>query len=240
MKAIKRVYLSEQVLESVIKYIQDNKLSVDDKIPTEGEFAELFQVSRTSVREAIKALSINGAVESIPGKGTFLRAPITDVILNRTAGLDQIIKAQKSIKEILEVRTALEVMAAELAIERASDEAIELVADAMDGLIEVVDKGERWAEAGTRFHICIAEITGNSFLVDAIKSLNETLTRYKNALNNAETGMGVYIEEHQKILDALRARDKKAAAKAVRSHMKITERDVQSLVNHTSASTFIN
>jgi len=240
MKAIKRVYLSEQVLDSVIKYIQEHHLCVGDKIPTEGEFAELFQVSRTSVREAIKALGMNGAVESIPGKGTFLRAPITEVMLNRSGGLDQIIKAQKSIKEIIEVRTALELLAAELAIERASDSEIELVSDAMDVLVSVVDKGERWAEAGTRFHTCIAEIGGNTFLVDAIKSLNDTLTRYKNALNNADTGMGIYIEEHQKILDALRVRDKKAAAKAVKSHMKITERDVQSLVNQASASTFIN
>ena len=240
MKAIKRVYLSEQVLESVLKYIQDHNLTVGDKIPTEGEFAELFQVSRTSVREAIKALSINGAVESIPGKGTFLRAPYTEVMLNRSGGLDQIIKAQNSITEIIEVRTALEVLAIELAIDRASDEAIELVAEAMEGLREVIDKGERWAEAGTRFHSCIAEITGNTFLVDAIKSLNETITRYKNALNNAETRMGIYIEEHQNILDALRARDKKAAAKAVRNHMKITERDVLKLVNHNSASDFIS
>jgi len=239
MKAIKRVYLSEQVLDSVIKYIQDHGLGVGDKIPTEGEFAELFQVSRTSVREAIKALGINGAVESIPGKGTFLRAPFAEVLLNRSEGLDQVIKAQKSIKEILEVRTALEVLAAEMAIDRASDEGIELVGDAMNDLVTAVDKGERWATAGTRFHTCIAEITGNTFLVDAIQSLNDTLTRYKNALNNADTGMAVYLDVHQEILDALRARDKKAVAKAVKAHMKITERDVQRLVNQASAHTFI-
>ena len=68
MSEIKRVYLSKQVLESIIKYIQDNNLQVDDRLPTEGRFAELFQVSRTSVREAIKALSINGAVGGCQGE----------------------------------------------------------------------------------------------------------------------------------------------------------------------------
>lgn len=239
MRMIKRVYLSEQVLDSIMSYIHEHKLSIGDRIPTEGEFAQLFQVSRTSVREAIKALSINGAVESIPGKGTFIRAPIMDVILNRSSELDQIIKAQNSITEIMEVRTALELLAAELAIERGNDEGIALVAEAMEKLRSAVEAGMPWGEAGSMFHSRVAEMSGNLFLVNTLKTLSTTLARYKTALNEADTDMEAHLAAHEAILDALRRRDKKAIRKSVSAHMADTERDLQRLVNKNSATTFI-
>ena len=69
MKQVRRTSLSEQVLESILDYIQENHLSIGDKLPTEEELTERLNVSRTSVREALKGLSINGVVESIAGKG---------------------------------------------------------------------------------------------------------------------------------------------------------------------------
>lgn len=240
MSEIKRVYLSRQVLESIIKYIQDNNLQVDDRLPTEGRFAELFQVSRTSVREAIKALSINGAVESIPGRGTFIRAPISDVILKNDSGLERIIRAQDSISEIMEVRTALELLAGNLAIERASDAGIELVADAMEQLRSAVLKGEPWAPAGTLFHTRMAELSGNAFLMETIKSLAEAVNRQKNSLTAAGTKMDVHLEEHEAILDALRKRDKKNLQKAIRTHMNTTRRGLMRLVDENRADTLIS
>ena len=73
MSAIKRVSLSEQVLNSILSYVKEDHLRVGEQLPTETEFAKIFGVSRTSVREAMKALSINKAIESIPGKGSFVR-----------------------------------------------------------------------------------------------------------------------------------------------------------------------
>ena len=240
MSEIKRVYLSKQVLESIIKYIQDNNLQVDDRLPTEGRFAELFQVSRTSVREAIKALSINGAVESIPGRGTFIRAPISDVVLKSDGSLDRVIRAQTSISEIMEVRTSLELLAGNLAIERASDEGIALVADAMEQLREAVRKGSPWAPPGTLFHERMAELSGNSFLMETIKSLSEAVNRHKNSLTAAGTNMEVHLEEHEAMLDALKKRDKKALQKAIRTHMNTTRIGLLKLVDERSADSLIS
>ena len=77
MGAIKRISLSQQVLTSILDYIRDNQLRVGDKLPTESEFSKRFQVSRTSVREAMKVLNFNGAVRATywfpwPGKEQFL------------------------------------------------------------------------------------------------------------------------------------------------------------------------
>jgi GntR family transcriptional repressor for pyruvate dehydrogenase complex len=238
METIRRISLSEQVVDSILRFIQKENLRVGDKLPTEGEFSEMFSVSRTSVREALKALSINGAIESIPGRGTFLLTPITDVILNKNGVL--VMEAKVTIKEIMEVRTSLELLAADLAIERGTDEEIEAVEVALEELKKAVLSGEPWAKAGTSFHTCIAEMSGNSLLLKTVDSLASTVGNYKDALVEAEPDMERHIVEHQKILDALKRRDKEALHIAIREHLLETENDINRLVDADTAIRFIN
>ena len=106
MKTIKRLSLSEQVVRSIVQYVQENNLQPGDQLPTENEFAESFGVSRTSVREAIKALGINGMLKSVPGRGTFLQPQVATLHLEDN-GLLQM-EAKTSITELMEVRAPLE------------------------------------------------------------------------------------------------------------------------------------
>lgn len=239
MSAIKRVSLSEQVLNSIVNYIQEHGLHVSDKLPTEGEFAELFQVSRTSVREAMKALSINGAVESIPGKGTFICTPVLNYILNRSE--NTVFQAKVSIAQIMEVRTAVELLAAELAIERATEADIARVAEAMEELRSAVLSQTPWATQGANFHIRIAESARNPLVVKLVESYSDTVGRYRDAMvdSNTQTDMNHHIHEHEAILEALRQRDKKAMHAAVRTHMKNTEKNLERLVDENNAIVFI-
>ncbi len=110
----------------------------------------------------------------------------------------------------------------------------------MDSLVQDVRSGKPWAASGSQFHISIAEMSGNEFLVDMINSLSKAIGRYKDTLYNAETYMDPYIQEHQNILNALYARDRKAGHKAIKEHMRITENDIAILVNADTASTFID
>lgn len=240
MSTIKRVSLSEQVYTSIVSYTQEHQLQVGDKLPTESEFAELFQVSRTSVREAMKALSMNGAVESIPGKGTFICAPMLNFILNKSENL--VFQANVSIAHIMEVRTAVELLAADLAIERATDEDIERVAEAMEELRHAVLSQKSWAIEGTTFHIRIAESTKNPLVTKLVESYSDTVGQYRAALVDSNTGtdMGLHIYEHEAILHALRTRDKDAMRAAIRSHMEHTEKNIKRLVDENSAINFIS
>lgn len=240
MSAIKRVSLSEQVFASIVNYTQEHGLQVGDKLPTEGEFAEYFKVSRTSVREAMKALSMNGAVESIPGKGTFICQPMLNFILNRSENL--VFQANVSISQIMEVRTAVELLAADLAIERATDEDMQRVTDAMEDLRQAVLSQKPWAVQGATFHIQIAESAKNPLVVKLVESYSETVGRYRDAMvdSNTETDMGRHIREHEAILHALLARDKEAMHTAIRTHLKNTEENIKRLVDENSALQFIS
>lgn len=240
MRAIKRVSLSEQVLESIVKYVQEHGMQVGDKLPTEGEFSEIFQVSRTSIREAMKALGFSGAVESIPGKGTFICAPMMNSILNKSENL--VFQANVSISQIMEVRTAVEVLAAELAIERGSDDEIERVADAMEDLRRAVRSQKPWGVQGSSFHVRIAEAAKNPLLVKLVDSYSDAVGRYRDAMVdcNTDSDMEQHIHDHEAILSALCARDKEAACKAVVAHMEHTETNIKRLVNDNNAITFIS
>lgn len=240
MSTIKRVSLSEQVYTSIVNYTQEHHLQVGDKLPTESEFSELFQVSRTSVREAMKALSMNGAVESIPGKGTFICAPMLNFILNKSE--DVIFQANVSISHIMEVRTAVELLAGNLAIERATDEDIIRVVEAMEDLRQAILSQKSWAAEGTNFHTRIAESTKNPLVIKLVESYSDTVGQYRAALVDSNTGadMNLHIHEHEAILNALRARDKDAMRIAICSHMEHTEKDIKRLVDENSAINFIN
>ena len=240
MGAIRRVSLSEQVLTSIVNYVQANGLQIGDKLPTEGEFSELFQVSRTSVREAMKALGMNGAVESIPGKGTFIRQPMLHYILNGSENL--VFQARVSISQIMEVRLAVELLAADLAIERATEEDLAQVSEAMEQLRQAVMSRKPWAVQGARFHVCIAQSAKNPLVVKLVASYSDTVGHYRDALvdANSESEMARHIQEHEAILDALRARDKKAMHAAIRVHLKNTEENVKRLVDQNTAINLIS
>ena len=238
MGAIKRVSLSEQVLMSIVNYVRDNGLQIGDKLPTEGEFSELFQVSRTSVREAMKALGMNGAVESIPGKGTYIRQPILHYILNDSENL--VFQARVSISQIMEVRLAVELLAADLAIERASEEDLARVGEAMEELREAVMSRKPWAVQGTKFHVRIAESAKNPLVVKLVESYSDTVGHYRDAMVDANVEMERHIQDHEAILNALCARDKKAMHAAIRLHMENTEENLKRLVDQNTAINFIS
>ena len=239
MEPLRRTSLSEQVLDSIISYIKTNELKYGDRLPTEAEFSDLFQVSRTSVREAMKALSINRAVESIPGRGTFLRPEMADYIISHENCMAQVVFAKATIHEILEVRTALETLSIDLAIERGTDAEFETVVEAMQQLKCDIYSGKPWCVSGTRFHISIATISGNNLLIQQIESLSHIIGKYKDALYEAETNMERHIVDHQNILDALLTRNRAAAHLAIDAHMRNTEADLRRLVDERTAESFI-
>ena len=238
MSAIKRVSLSEQVLNSILSYVKEDHLRVGEQLPTETEFAKIFGVSRTSVREAMKALSINKAIESIPGKGSFVRPAMFDLLMNEPSEL--VVKAKATVSQIMEVRTALELLAADLAIERATDEELAVVRKTLNDLQQAIASEKPWAVAGSTFHIQIAELSKNPLLLKNVQILSSTVAKYKDAMFAANTDMALYKKEHEKILDALCKRDKRTAHRAMIRHMEITEADILRLIDKNNASEFLN
>lgn len=235
LKTIKRVSLSEQVVNSVIQYIQENDLHPGDQLPTENEFSSLFGVSRTSVREAIKALGINGVLTSVPGKGTFLQSQA--VALEHSKILQM--EAHTTISDVMEVRTPLEIQAIKLAVERGTSEEIVALEEICSNYELAVEQHTDHSAWGRKFHAHIASMSANSLLINMLQSLSDITNRYRGSLAESDTEVEFYAQSHRDMCAAFRARDAEAAGREMARHMERTRQALQESVTSGNATKFI-
>ncbi|WP_226664615.1 FadR/GntR family transcriptional regulator [Microbulbifer aggregans] len=220
--------LYQQVAEKLAAAIAAGDYPAGTRLPAERKLAERFEVSRPTVREAIIALELAGCVEVKGGSGVY----VTDQEVSGFAAGESDIGAF----EILQARIMFEGEAAGLAAREMSEAEVaelesilqEMVAEnATEATAEVADE---------KFHLHIARCTHN----DAVVSVCEHLWKLRNSSSVSarilekvrQAGSKPRIEEHRKILEAIRKRDAEGARNAMRDHL---QRVVQQLLDATEA-----
>jgi len=177
----------------------------------EIHLADRLGVSRTPIREAIRKLELEGLVVMIPRKG----AQVAKITI-------------KNLKDVLEVRRALDILAVELACERMSEDCkVELKA-ALDEFANAV-KGSNTkdiTEADVKFHDIINKSTGNDRLIQLVNNLAEQMYRYRLEYIKDSSYHDRLVDEHQLIYDAIVSGDKVAAASAAVLHIDNQEKTI--------------
>ena len=207
--------LYQALAEKIIRLIASGEFQPGDRLPAERELATMFHVSRPTVREAIIALEIEGLVEVRLGSGVYVLSKTPTV-----EGVDRDIGAF----ELTEARRLIESEAAALAASNVTDEEL---AELEQLLSEMEQANKLGAGAGEtvdeRFHTCLAGCTHNSAMQAAIEHLWAIRNRSPQCVLTFEKsrakGHKPVIEEHRRILDALRNRDPAAARQAMRDHL---------------------
>ena len=167
----KRLSLVEQVTSEIEVLIQQNHWKIGQKLPPEKDLMEQFDVSRNTLREAIRALVHVGLLTTKQGSGTVVTSASTfEAVLSEHI-------AQQSLLQILEVRIALETEAAYLAAERRTEDDIHKMETIVEACQEAYDTNnkERFLEADFALHQVIVEASDNSILIDLYASLNDSL-----------------------------------------------------------------
>ena len=163
----------------------------------ESDLVRQFEVSKTPIREALKMLTQEGLVRSMPSIG-YIVAPID---------LDEL-------QEVYDMHKILEAAAVERAIERITDEELDRLEKLVGESFILSDKESiiRWFKSNTEFHIAIAEASGNHRLVGALRNLLEEMLR-PSFLVELYSGLNteVFIADHRRIVEALRRKDAKLA-----------------------------
>jgi GntR family transcriptional repressor for pyruvate dehydrogenase complex len=229
---IKTKRLYEEIVEQVKKLITDGKLKPGDKLLAERELAEQFQVSRASVREAIRTLEMLGVIDIRPGEGTFVRSSGADDIIRPLAMFLAVERA--SLLDMYEMRRIFETATAGLAAERASLEELDQIGSAVENMQERlnVQDPEKGEEFDVAFHYAIAEATHNSLLTKLFKTVSEEFHKansvarrqlYHDKPENAQK----LIDQHSAIFDAIRSRSAEAAAKAMLEHLVFAEGELR-------------
>lgn len=200
--------LSLQVAEELERHISSGEWKVGGKIPTESELMEIFEVSRNTLREAIRYLVITGVLDTRPGNGTYI---ITENVFN--ASMKRRLENEK-ITHILETRMLLEPEIVNLATIRGSDEDInELVAYHHDLLESFERYWKDYVEADIKFHNQIAIMCNNPLLADFYRAITEILPQYiqDNFLSLCNDNKDLYL--HKELVEAIKSRNGEKAKK---------------------------
>lgn len=207
--------LADQVAEYILNYIIENNLEVGAKIPNEFELGKMINVSRSTIREAIKILVSRQILEIRRGSGTFVsaRQGITDDPLGLTFVKDK----TKLALDLVNVRLMLEPEIAMMAAKNATPEQIAALQEQRARVESLIEKNIDHMEEDIRLHTLIAGCSGNSVVEKLIPVINSSIAVFMDVTDRKlrqET-----IETHREIIDCIAEHDSEGAKYAMYMHL---------------------
>lgn len=214
----RRPRLSDQVAQLMLDAIMEKRLSPGDRLPSERELGEQFGVSRTVVREAVRALIAKGVIEVVSGSGLRIAEASASTVRESLSLYLQ--NSTIDYEKMHDVRHVLEVHMAGVAAERSSEDDLRILTDAHDAMAEAVGDGrsvDELAILDLEFHRAIARATHNELFLILLDSLGEGLldVRRSNLRLNAEHTLGL----HDAVRERIHAGDADGARQAMSDHL---------------------
>jgi GntR family transcriptional repressor for pyruvate dehydrogenase complex len=223
-KLVRTSRLYEQILQQIEDAILKGTLKPGDQLPAERELAQQFGVSRTAVREAVKALREKGLVEAYSGRGTFVTDGTSQAV-RQSLDLMMRIGQPGGATHLAEVRAILEPEIAALAAVRAEEEDIATMREA----VAVMDRsgldGDAFIEADLDFHLSLAEAAANPLILSLIDSIVGLLREQRMRVFKVDGGPERGQLHHKRILEAVERRDSEKAREAMRAHLQQVRED---------------
>ena len=189
-------------------------------LPRDAELTAMFDVSRTVLRESVKTLSAKGLLNSKAGVGTRVRERSAwnmfdpDVLgWHLEAGIDK-----RFLRDLADIRLAVEPRAAALAAERRPDESIAILRESVARMRSFASDTLEFADADLRLHLDVATVSGNPFM-RSIGAVIEAALRasFRLSAPTEEKEREVTLATHEQIVEAIAARDPERAAAAMTS-----------------------
>src|SRR5450631_4507503 len=222
---IKPKKVSSQIADQIRSSILAGEFAPGDKLPPERELAEMFGVSRPSVREALNMLASAGLVMSYQGGGTVVMSLVETVAGNPLSELIRI--EQERALDVIEVRKGMESWTAYYAAERALPEDLRRLEEIVEGMRRNLAGLEPSEDLDANFHIVIARATHNIVWLHLMQSLFDAMKEFQQSVWRA-----VYItredhhllyNHHQRIFEAIKEKDAAGARDAMIEHLTFAE-----------------
>jgi GntR family transcriptional repressor for pyruvate dehydrogenase complex len=228
--ARRKVY--EQVAEQLLGQIGARRLKPGDVLPPERELTESFGVGRSSIREALRMLESQGVISALNG-GSFVVADAASP-LNSSLRLMFTLDDRAGMHDLFELRRILEVEAAALAAERHGVRHL----DEMEAAIEEMavslgdNGGDRFIEADLRFHLAVAEATGNRLVLHSMQAVRDVVRRALMTVFVIPQSPESAVVEHRAIRAAIASADPARARREMTDHLVRVEADVEKGVSN--------
>lgn len=204
--AARRAPLANDVANKIVAFIQKSDIQPGTRIPSELELADMFQVGRGTVREAVKLLVSRNVLEILPAKGTFVCE--NPGIMGDPLGLEFISDKVKMIKDLLDLRIVLECYAVRNAAYNASKEQIETMKGYIASIDENMENSDICAKYDMELHRCLAESSGNSVISIILPVIRSNMQHFNgmsferqwDIVNNGHRAIVEAIEQHNAML----------------------------------------
>jgi len=225
-KLVRTSRLYEQIVQQIEESIVKGDLKPGDQLPAERDLAQRFGVSRTAVREAVKALREKGLVEAYSGKGTFITDGTTQAVRQ---SLDLMVKIGQTegTNHLAELRAILEPEIAALAAARIQDPELVTMREAVSIMDASGKDPEAYIEADLDFHLALAEAAANPLILSLLDSIVGLLREQRLKIFRVPGGPERGQIHHKKILEAVERRDIQKAREEMRAHLSQVSADSQ-------------
>lgn len=207
----------EKIIDSIRNMMINGDLSIGGKLPSERELAEMFNVSRIPVREALKVLEFMGVVQNIRGEGMYIKnIDISNIIDKLDFAIEN---TNDTIYELFELRETLETTAAKLAAQRRTDKDIHRMKSAIEEMEYNILKGQPVYESSNKFHNAVIKAAKNKVLYSVYEGLNEFLKASREATLSHSNRIRISLEYHKKIYERILEQDAEGAMKSMLEHL---------------------
>ena len=217
IEPIRRSRLYQSIVEQIEALLEKGELKTGDQLPAERALADQLQVSRASVREALRTLELLGMVETRAGGGTFVRQGAPDDLARP---LHSLIARGHTLADVIEFRGVVEPAIASLAAARITAAQLAELHALLLTQERKVAAEQTYADEDARFHEVIGDAAGNELLTTMLGVIWDVLRASREQWLQTNARAHASLEAHHRIYDALRRRDADGARKASAEHIK--------------------
>jgi GntR family transcriptional regulator, transcriptional repressor for pyruvate dehydrogenase complex len=221
LKPIKRVRLYEKAVDQIQSLVLRNRYKPGDRLPAERSLAEQLNISRPSLREALRILSVMGLIEIKVGDGIYVKDVsflpyIESVNLSLSSRLQM---ERDSFAKLWQARKILEVGMVELSAREVSESVLKSLWRCIEEMEKNIENQEAFISSGIRFHRLIAEASQNEILILIWDTLGNLLRKSHDKIYRISRSPARSLAAHKRIYAALKSRSSANASEAMKRHM---------------------
>ena len=224
----------DEVVEFILGSIASSQFTIGGQLPAEDDLATRAGASRLTVREAVKVLASQRVLNAVHGRGTFVNP------VEKWISVDAVMRVQDAnpvdvLLQLFQVRGFIEVGAAEAFASKVTDEQLDELRRHLADMVDAHAHTDvpRMVAADLAFHQTILDGCDNPFIAATMQPISRALVEARRETSKLRQMREHAIDEHSKILAALESRDRVAARKAMRSHMRQTQADARVFFDRT-------
>ena len=208
--------LSQSIADTILSMITiEKRFTAGDKLPNENELSAELNVSRTTLREAIRILVAYDVLEIQRGKGTF----VTPTALEQDSALGQLSNIKVNAKDLYEMRLIFEPEAAYLAAIRGTDAEIKRILEFGQKIEQEIKAGQDRTDHENSFHKAIAQATHNEFMNQLMPILYQAIAKGVTLSAMSQKAVSDTVNDHRMIMDFLEQRNAEGAKNAMKIHI---------------------